>query len=104
MGNLLWRETSEGVGTIKVLDWATVGVGVPVHDIGQLMIMDVPIATRRICEHAVLAKYYSALVAGGIKSYSFETLRRDYIFGIVLACLLFLFCSYTVLSQVHVEV
>lgn len=70
--------TAEGGHPLVVVDWQTVGYGCCMADVSYFMGGALGLNDRRANEAALLRGYHGALIALGVRDYSFERLWRDY--------------------------
>jgi hypothetical protein len=73
---------------ITVVDWQTVGIGLPGRDLGYFTATSLEPAVRSEIERDLVARYYRALLGYGITDYDADTCWRDYCLGVVQAPLL----------------
>src|SRR6478752_668010 len=73
---------------ITVVDWQTVGIGLPGRDLAYFTATSLAPDARSEIEHDLVGKYHQALLGYGITDYDFDTCWRDYRLGTVQAPLL----------------
>jgi aminoglycoside phosphotransferase (APT) family kinase protein len=73
---------------ITVVDWQTVGIGLPGRDLAYFTATSLDPDARSEIEHDLVGKYHQALLGYGITDYDFDTCWRDYRLGTVQAPLL----------------
>lgn len=81
LDNLLFLPGAfEGTASARptVVDWQTVAVGCPAHDVGFFLGTGLTTGDRRSIEGDVLAAYHRALVAAGVGDYSTRDLENEY--------------------------
>lgn len=61
-----------------VVDWQTVAVGCPAHDVGFFMGTGLSVGDRRDSESTILKQYHEAIVAAGVSGYSAADLEYEY--------------------------
>ena len=69
-------------GSVAVVDWQTISQGGGAEDVGYLLSQNLTVDDRRAHESDLLRSYHDALVANGVKGYSFDSLEADYKVGI----------------------
>jgi len=70
-------------GKLTVVDWQTLGVGLPARDLAYFVGTSVESDLREAIEEKVVETYHRALLDFGVAEYSFETCWRDYRFGML---------------------
>jgi aminoglycoside/choline kinase family phosphotransferase len=73
---------------ITVVDWQTVGIGLPGRDLAYFTATSLDPDDRSEIEKDLVAQYHRALLGYGITDYDFDTCWRDYRLGVVQAPLL----------------
>ena len=73
---------------ITVVDWQTVGIGLPGRDLAYFTATSLDPEVRSEIEQDLVAQYHRALLGYGITDYDFDTCWRDYRLGVVQAPLL----------------
>ncbi|MBH0778068.1 phosphotransferase family protein [Nocardia bovistercoris] len=68
---------------VAVVDWQTVGIGLPARDLAYFTATSLDPEIRAACESDLVDAYHSALLAHGVTDYSRETCWQDYRFGMV---------------------
>lgn len=78
-------------GSVSVVDWQTLAVGLPARDLSYLLATGLLPAERRASERAIVEAYRTALAAHGVTGYDPETAWDDYRLGqlhtLLIACL-----------------
>ena len=72
--------------SVLLVDWETYKRGIGAYDIAYMLLFFRDAGQRRELEKTVLPLYHELLVAGGVESYPYEAMERDYRLAIV-ACL-----------------
>lgn len=84
---------------ISIVDWQTLGVGLPARDLAYFTATSLDSALRASLEEDLVADYHRALQGYGVTDYDRETCWRDYRLGVVqaplIAALGFAFASST---------
>ena len=70
-------------GKLTVVDWQTLGVGLPARDLAYFVGTSVESGLRAAIEEGVVDAYHQALTGHGITDYPLETCWRDYRFGML---------------------
>ncbi len=70
--------TEKGGHPFTMLDWQTVAYGTGAVDVAYFLAGALTPDERRANEAALLKHYHDALVAGGVRGYSMDDLKRDY--------------------------
>ncbi|MGV0718260.1 aminoglycoside phosphotransferase family protein [Mycolicibacterium sp. XJ662] len=70
---------------ISVVDWQTVGIGLPARDLAYFTATSLLPETRSAIEKDLVRRYHEALLPHGIKDYDLDTCWRDYGLGMVQA-------------------
>ncbi|MGV0723749.1 phosphotransferase [Mycolicibacterium elephantis] len=70
---------------ISVVDWQTVGIGLPARDLAYFTATSLLPEVRPTIEHDLVRRYHEALTGHGVKDYDLETCWRDYRLGAVQA-------------------
>ncbi|MGE0220059.1 phosphotransferase family protein [Mycolicibacterium sp.] len=73
---------------VTVVDWQTVGVGLPARDLAYFTATSLLPEVRPAVEHDLVARYHRALQGHGVTGYDAETCWRDYRLGVLQAPLL----------------
>jgi phosphotransferase family enzyme len=73
---------------ITVVDWQTVGIGLPARDLGYFTATSLDPDIRSDIERDLVAQYHEALLGYGITDYDVDTCWHDYRLGVVQAPLL----------------
>jgi aminoglycoside/choline kinase family phosphotransferase len=73
---------------ITVVDWQTVGIGLPARDLAYFTATSLEPGLRSQIERGLVETYHRALLDYGITDYDTETCWRDYRLGMVQAPLL----------------
>lgn len=73
---------------ITVVDWQTVGIGLPGRDLAYFTATSLDPEVRSQIEKDLVATYHRALLGYGITDYDLDTCWRDYRLGVVQAPLL----------------
>lgn len=84
LDNLLFHTDDGGV---TVVDWQTVGVGLPARDLAYFIATGLHPETRATDERALVDDYRNALARQGVTDYDHETCWEDYRFGMIQAAL-----------------
>lgn len=94
LDNLLFDRDA---GRVTVVDWQTLGVGLPARDLAYFAGTSLEPEARRATESLLVDEYHRALLATGVSDYSRETCWQDYRFGMVqvlmISCLGFAFAA-----------
>ena len=85
LDNLLFLPDAAGV---TVVDWQTLGVGLPARDLAYFTATSLKPDLRASIEHDLVDEYHRALVGYGVTDYSRETCWRDYRLGVLQALLI----------------
>ncbi|NQE68959.1 hypothetical protein NG2371_03423 [Nocardia gamkensis] len=75
-------------GRVSVVDWQTLGVGLPARDLAYFTATSLAPDTRSACESGLVDAYHRALLEHGVAGYTRETCWRDYRFGMLQAPLI----------------
>ncbi|MCV7221284.1 phosphotransferase family protein [Mycolicibacterium elephantis] len=70
---------------ISVVDWQTVGIGLPARDLAYFTATSLLPEIRSTIERDLVRRYHEALTGHGVKDYDLETCWRDYRLGAVQA-------------------
>ena len=70
-------------GQAILLDWQIRGKGRGVYDLSYFLISSLKPEVRRAHENALLLRYHSALCEQGVRDYSYETCRSEYVKSVV---------------------
>ncbi|HEX3545944.1 MAG TPA: aminoglycoside phosphotransferase family protein [Mycobacterium sp.] len=73
---------------ITVVDWQTMGVGLPARDLAYFTATSLAPEVRAEIEEDLVARYHEALVAYGVTDYDVDACWRDYRLGVVQAPLI----------------
>jgi aminoglycoside phosphotransferase (APT) family kinase protein len=73
---------------IAVVDWQTLGVGLPARDLAYFAATSLTPEVRREIEHDLVSRYHAALLTYGVTGYDADTCWRDYRLGAVQAPLI----------------
>ncbi|MDV3129619.1 ecdysteroid 22-kinase family protein [Mycobacterium sp. 21AC1] len=73
---------------ITVVDWQTLGSGLPARDLSYFTATSLRPETRAAVEEDLVAEYHRALVCHGVSGYDRETCWRDYRLGMLQAPLI----------------
>jgi len=73
---------------ITIVDWQTVGVGLPARDLAYFLASSLTPAVRRELERELVGRYHSALIAHGVSDYSPGDCWDDYRIGVIQAPLI----------------
>jgi hypothetical protein len=73
---------------ITVVDWQTMGVGLPARDLAYFTATSLAPEVRAEIEEGLVARYHEALVAYGVTDYDVDACWRDYRLGVVQAPLI----------------
>jgi len=72
-----------GAGRVAVVDWQTLGVGLPARDLAYFLGTSVTPGERAEHEQALVGAYHRALCGFGVADYDAETCWEDYRFGML---------------------
>lgn len=67
---------------VAVIDWQTVGCGMPARDLAYFLGTSLPADTLRTHRGALIGRYHDGLVQRGVTGYGVEECRADYAFGL----------------------
>nr|WP_090273978.1 aminoglycoside phosphotransferase family protein [Mycolicibacterium komanii] len=73
---------------ITVVDWQTIGIGLPGRDLAYFTATSLEPAVRTEIERDLVERYHRALIGYGVEDYDFDTCWNDYRLGLVQAPLL----------------
>lgn len=73
---------------ISIVDWQTLGVGLPARDLAYFTATSLDPALRAALEQDLVDEYHRTLLGYGVTGYDRETCRRDYRLGVVQAPLI----------------
>src|SRR6478609_987770 len=73
---------------ITVVDWQTMGVGLPTRDLAYFTATSLVPEMRAEVERELVARYHEALLGYGVTGYDADTCWRDYRLGVVQAPLI----------------
>lgn len=76
---------------ITVVDWQTLGSGLPARDLAYFTATSLDPVTRAAAERDLVADYHAGLVALGVTGYDEQTCWRDYRLGMLQAPLIIVF-------------
>src|SRR5271168_2308551 len=85
LDNLLFSPDAAGV---TVVDWQTLGVGLPARDLAYFTATSLKPELRASIEHDLVDEYHRALLGYGVTDYDRETCWRDYRLGMIQALLI----------------
>jgi hypothetical protein len=85
LDNLLFHPDNTG---IWVVDWQTLGVGLPARDLAYFAATSLEPAERARIEHDLVTAYHEALLELGVTDYDRETCWYDYRYGMIQALLI----------------
>jgi hypothetical protein len=74
--------------SITVVDWQTMGVGLPARDLAYFTATSLVPEKRAEVEQDLVGRYYEALLSYGVTGYDAETCWRDYRLGVIQAPLI----------------
>ena len=77
LDNVMFNEGDQGPPVV-LLDWQTVMISNPLHDLALLLSMSVTTDTRRAIEDDMVRYYHSRLVGLGVSDYSLQQCFEDY--------------------------
>lgn len=75
-------------GSVTVVDWQTLGVGLPARDLAYFTATSLEPELRAACEEELVDAYHRALLGYGVTAYDRETCWRDYRLGMPQALLI----------------
>lgn len=96
----LFFASAEGGAPFAVVDWQIAFRGNGTFDVGYLLAGNLTPAVRRAGEAELLRLYHDALLAGGVRDYSFDTCRHDYRLS-ALFCLVYVVISIATLDPAN---
>jgi hypothetical protein len=73
---------------VSVVDWQTLGVGLPARDLAYFTATSLDSQLRSAIENDLVEEYYRALLGYGVSDYDRETCWRDYRLGVPQALLI----------------
>ncbi len=73
---------------VSVVDWQTLGVGLPARDLAYFTSTSLDSQLRRTIEEDLVDEYHRALLGYGVTCYDRETCWRDYRLGVLQALLI----------------
>jgi hypothetical protein len=73
---------------VSVVDWQTLGVGLPARDLAYFTATSLNSQLRSAIEEDLVADYHRALTSSGVNDYERETCWRDYRLGVLQAPLI----------------
>lgn len=85
LDNLLFHPDGNRVW---VVDWQTLGVGLPARDLSYFAATSLEPGLRARIERSLVADYHAALLAQGVTGYDLETCWHDYRYGMPQALLI----------------
>jgi hypothetical protein len=85
LDNLLFAPDGRGV---SVVDWQTLGVGLPARDLAYFAATSLEPARRAALDNILVDDYHRALLGYGVTGYDRETCWRDYRLGVLQALLI----------------
>jgi aminoglycoside phosphotransferase (APT) family kinase protein len=85
LDNLLF---DPGRNRVSVVDWQTLGVGLPARDLAYFTATSLNSPLRSAIEDDLVEEYYRALLGHGVTGYDRETCWRDYRLGMIQALLI----------------
>jgi hypothetical protein len=71
-----------------VVDWQTIGVGLPARDLAYFTATSLAAEARAEIESALVGRYHNALLGYGVTGYDVDTCWRDYRLGVIQAPLI----------------
>lgn len=80
LDNLLF---SDDFSDVAVVDWQTVGLGLPGRDLAFFIATSFEPESRREVEDDLILRYHQALVGHGVEGYSADQCRTDYAYGMM---------------------
>jgi aminoglycoside/choline kinase family phosphotransferase len=85
LDNLLF---DPGLSRVSVVDWQTLGVGLPARDLAYFTATSLDSQLRATLEKDLVDDYHRALLDYGVTDYNRETCWRDYRLGVLQAPLI----------------
>lgn len=85
LDNLLFHPDG---GQVWVVDWQTLGVGMPARDLAYFAATSLEPDLRATLEQDLVADYHTALLEHGVANYDLETCWHDYRYGVIQALLI----------------
>ena len=76
---------------VTVVDWQTLGTGLPARDLAYFTATSLDPVTRAAAERDLVTQYHTALTALGVAGYDADTCWRDYRLGMLQAPLIIAF-------------
>jgi Phosphotransferase enzyme family len=73
---------------ITVVDWQTMGIGLPARDLAYFTATSLAAELRADIEEELVGRYHQALLGYGVTDYDIETCWRDYRLGVIQAPLI----------------
>jgi hypothetical protein len=70
-------------GSITVVDWQTISVGLPARDLAFFVATSLTSEDRQAAERSLVSAYHDALLAEGVADYSPEQCFEDYRLGLL---------------------
>ena len=95
LDNLFFGD-SESDHTLTVIDWGDVLRGRGMYDVAYFLTGSMRIEHRRSQEMALLRRYHTQLLHGGVRDYDFDRCVRDYRLA-----MLGVFCFYTEVGAIQ---
>ncbi|WP_206051770.1 phosphotransferase [Nocardioides ferulae] len=84
-----------GAPAVHAVDWQTLSVGLPAHDLAYLVGTSLSVDARRATERDLVAAYHRALRAHGVRGYSASACWEDYRLSMLQGVLTSVFgCAY----------
>ncbi|WP_297594577.1 phosphotransferase, partial [Mycobacterium sp.] len=74
--------------SVSVVDWQTLGVGLPTRDLAYFTATSLNSQLRAGIEEELVTDYHRSLTAGGVSDYDHKTCWRDYRLGVLQAPLI----------------
>jgi hypothetical protein len=74
--------------SITVVDWQTMGVGLPARDLAYFTATSLAPDVRAEIEQDLVGRYHEALLSYGVTDYDADTCWRDYRLGVIQAPLI----------------
>lgn len=80
LDNLLF---APDLSDVVIVDWQTVGMGLPGRDLAFFIATSFEPDTRREVEDGLISSYHDALLATGVEDYDLDLCRADYAYGMM---------------------
>lgn len=80
LDNLLF---SPDLSDVAIVDWQTVGLGLPGRDLAFFIATSFQPELRREVEDELISRYHRALVGEGVEGYDLSLCRTDYAYGMM---------------------